>query len=118
MSRLTKWTALLNRGRKAPGAKYVALAVIAGIMALVLLPNRANGQFGLDPCCAIISAGLQSISSLLKGVVATPLSTIQQIQQQAASFEQQVIYPTSALNGARNFLPQLRSPWRQLTQVY
>jgi len=118
MSRLTMLSALLNRGRKAPGAKYLALAVVAGILALVLLPTRANGQFGLDPCCAIISAGLQSISSLLKSVVATPLSNIQQIQQQAASFEQQVIYPTSAINSARNLLSQLQSPLRQMTQVY
>ena len=118
MSRLTKWSALLNRGRKAPGTKYVALAVLGGVLALVLLPTRANGQFGLDPCCAIISAGLQSISGLLKSVVATPLSNIQQIQQQAATFEQQVIYPTSALNSARNLLSQLQSPLRQMTQVY
>src|SRR5258708_29466472 len=108
MSRLTKWSALLNRGRQAPGAKYVALAVVVGIVALVLLPTRANGQFGLDPCCAIISAGLQSISGLLKSVVATPLSNIQHIQQQTASFEQQIIYPTSALNSARNLLSQLQ----------
>ncbi len=118
MSLLTKLSGFLKRGRPAPGAKYVALGVAAAILVLVLLPTRANGQFGLDPCCAIISAGLQSISGLLKSVVAKPLYEIQQLQQQAVSFEQQVVYPASSLSNARNLLTQLQSPLRQMTQVY
>jgi len=118
MSLLINLSAFLKRERKAPGAKYVALGAAAGILVLVLLPTRANGQFGLDPCCAIISAGLQSISGLLKSVVAKPLSEIQQLQQQSVSFEQQIVYPTSSINNARNLLNQLQAPLRQMTQVY
>jgi hypothetical protein len=118
MSLLTNLSAFLKRGRKAAGAKYVALSAVAGILVLVLLPTRANGQFGLDPCCAIISAGLQSISGLLKSVVAKPLSEIQQLQQQSVSFEQQIVYPVSSINNARSLLGQLQSPLRQMTQVY
>ncbi len=118
MSLLAKVDSLLKRGRCAPGTKYVALCVAAGILILVLLPMRANGQLGLDPCCAIISAGLQSISGLLKSVVAKPLSEIQQLQQQAVSFEQQVVYPASSINNVRSLLTQLQSPLRQMTQVY
>jgi hypothetical protein len=88
------------------------------MLAAILLPPRASGQFGLDPCCAIISAGLQSISGLLKSVVAKPLSGIQQFEQQAVSFEQQVVYPLSSISGARNLLNQLQSPLRQMKQVY
>jgi hypothetical protein len=88
------------------------------IALLILVPTGARGQFGLDPCCAIISAGLQSISGLLKSVVAKPLSQIQQIEQQAVTFEQQVVYPASAINSARGLAGQLQGQMRQMTRVY
>ena len=74
-------------------------SVVVGI--LVVASSTARSQLGLDPCCAIISVGLQSISNLLKSVVAQPLSEIQKIQQQGVDFEQQIVYPTAAINQAR-----------------
>jgi hypothetical protein len=92
---------------------------IAGLLfILIVAPFNARGQFGLDPCCAIISAGLNTISSLLTNVVAKPLSQIQQIQQQAANFQQQVIYPTTAINNARGLASQLQGQMRQINQLY
>ena len=93
---------------------------VFGMIAIVLmaLPQfRAKAQIGLDPCCAIISTGLNAISGLLKSVVAKPLSSIQQIQQQAASFEQQVVWPASAINNARGLASQLQGQIRQLRQI-
>jgi hypothetical protein len=91
-----------------------------GLLVLVLIwaTTGARAQFGLDPCCAIISAGLNSISGLLKNVVGKPLSSIQQIQQQAASFEQQVVYPTSAITSARGLAGQMQTQLRQMNQLY
>jgi hypothetical protein len=97
---------------------WKAAFVAAVVIALVFMPLRARGQFGLDPCCAIISAGLNSISGLLKSVVAKPLSSIQQIEQQAANFEQQVVYPISAISNARGLAGQLRGQLQQVTQLY
>jgi len=92
---------------------------VAGLLfVLVMAPMGAMGQFGLDPCCAIISAGLSTISGLLQNVVAKPLGQIQQIQQQAANFQQQVIYPTSAINNARGLAGQMLGQLRQMTQVF
>jgi hypothetical protein len=88
------------------------------VLVLLIVPMGVKGQFGLDPCCAIISAGLNSISGLLKSVVAKPLAQIQQIQQQTASFEQQVIYPTSAINSARGLASQLQGQLRQINQLF
>ncbi len=85
---------------------------------LILAPLGARGQFGIDPCCAIISAGLNTISGLLKNVVAKPLSSIQQIQQQAANFQQQVVYPASAIYSARGLAGQLQGQLRQMNQLY
>jgi hypothetical protein len=98
--------------------KWKAIFVAALILVLVMAPVGVRGQLGLDPCCAIISAGLNSISSLLKSVVAQPLSQIQQIQQQSANFHQQVIYPTSAINNARGLAGQMQGQLRQMTQVF
>lgn len=111
-----RWSELLNKKWKGPGTKYVILALVCFV--IILLPTGARGQFGLDPCCAIISAGLNSISSLLKSVVAQPLSAIHQIEQQGVTFEQQVVYPVTAINNARGMINQLQSPLRQMTQLY
>ncbi|HEU4416374.1 MAG TPA: hypothetical protein VFT65_16415 [Candidatus Angelobacter sp.] len=106
-------------------AKRICLAVqgkvifVAALAAFLLMaPLGAGGQFGLDPCCAIISAGLNTISSLLTNVVARPLSQIQQIQQEMANFQQQVIYPTTAINNARGLASQLQGQLRQINQLY
>ncbi len=95
------------------------IAVVATLLiGLVLAPSSARGQLGLDPCCAIISAGLNAISGLLKNAVAQPLSQIQQIEQQAANFQQQVVFPTSAINGAHGLAAQLQGQIRQMSQLY
>ena len=101
-----------------PVMKWKIVFVAALAVALVMAPLGARGQFGLDPCCAIISVGLNSISGLLKSVVAAPLGQIQQIQQQQANFHQQVIYPITAINNARGLATQMQGQLRQMTQLY
>ena len=101
---------------RARGSRLVFVAVLLGIVALV--PPGVDAQLGLDPCCAIISVGLKSISSLLSGVVAKPLGAIQQIEQQGVNFEQQIVYPASAITSARNLATQMQGQLRQMTQLY
>lgn len=101
-----------------PRLKWKVITVAGLVFLLVLAPMGARGQFGVDPCCAIISAGLNAISGLLQSVVAKPLGQIQQIQQQAANFQQQVIYPTSAINNARGLAGQMQGQLRQMSQLY
>ena len=91
----------------------LALAVV-----LVILPSKARSQLGLDPCCAIISAGLDTISGLLKSVVAKPLASIQQIEQQASDFERQVVWPATAINQARALAVQAQGQFTQMRQVF
>ena len=94
----------------------VAVAAMV-VLAIVLVPSRARSQF-VDPCCAILTTGLNTISSLLKSVVAAPLASIQRIQQQVASFEQQVIWPADAINRARGMVVQAQGQFRQMNQLY
>ncbi len=117
---MTKWKSVsrdLKRAWKRPSGKLVVVAILAPVL-MVIVPFKANAQLGLDPCCAIISAGLNTISGLLKNAVAKPLSSIQQIQQQTADFEQQVVYPPSAINNARSLAGQMQGQLRQISQLY
>lgn len=90
----------------------------AVLIILIGVPFGAKAQFGLDPCCAIISVGLKTISGLLSSVVAKPLSSIQQIQQQTSNFEQQVIYPATAIANAKGLVTQTQGQLRQIGQLY
>ena len=116
---MSKWNEVLINIRgwlKRRSAKAVIVLCLVG--ALIVIPQGARGQFGIDPCCAIISVGLNSISQLLKGAVAQPLSTIQQIEQQNANFHQQVVFPTNAINNARGLVAQLEAPLQGIQQLY
>lgn len=108
---------LLNTIRKL-SRKHWGMAVATVLVAIALLPSRAIAQFGLDPCCAIISAGLNSISGLLKSVVAQPLAQIQQMRQQALNFEQQVVYPAAAIKQATNLAGQFQGQFTQMRQLF
>ena len=88
------------------------------VVILVVASSTARSQLGLDPCCAIISVGLQSISNLLKSVVAQPLAEIQKIQQQGVDFEQQIVYPTAAINQARGLATQAQSQFTHMRQLF
>lgn len=107
---------LLQRTGNFVGRKSVLIVTLLAVA--VLAPFRAGAQFGLDPCCAIISAGLSSISGLLKSAVGQPLSAIQQMQQQANNFEQQVVSPITAISNARSLAGQMQGQLRQMTQLY
>lgn len=94
----------------------VAFVVAMGVV-IMLLPSKARSQLGLDPCCAIISVGLSTISNLLSSAVAKPLGSIQQLEQQSASFEQQVVFPVTAINQARGLAGQFQGQFAQMRQV-
>src|SRR5215468_6018787 len=90
----------------------------AVLIILIAVPFGARAQFGLDPCCAIISAGLNTISGLLKSVVAQPLAQIQQMRQQALNFEQQIVYPATAISQAKNLAGQFQGQFTQMRQLF
>jgi hypothetical protein len=92
--------------------------VLAFVVVVMMLPTKARSQLGLDPCCAIISAGLTTISNLLSSAVAKPLGAIQQLEQQAANLEQQVVFPVAALNQARGLAGQLQGQFTQMKKTF
>ena len=96
-----------------------AVAAVCGLAIVVaLLPSKARSQLGLDPCCAMMQIGLNTISGLLRNSVASPLGSIQQSQQQSATFEQQVVFPLAAINQARNMAVQFEGQFVQMRQLF
>jgi hypothetical protein len=116
---MSKWKALRETFKRI--LSWLATRPIligALVFALILAPIGAHAQFGLDPCCAIISAGLNTVSGLLKNVVGRPLTSIQQIQQQTANFEQQVVWPADAINRARGLAGQMQGQFKLIQQIH
>src|SRR5579864_6666459 len=99
-------------------ARNAIASLLAVLVVVLMMPARARSQLGLDPCCAIISAGLSAISNLLSSVVAKPLGAIQQIEQQSANFEQQVVFPINAINQARGLAGQFQGQFAQMRQIF
>jgi hypothetical protein len=96
-----------------------AVITVCGLAIVVaLLPTKARSQLGLDPCCAMMSVGLNTISGLLKNVIAKPLGSIQQNEQESANFEQQVVFPIAAINQARGMAVQFQSQFVQMRQLF
>lgn len=116
MNRISNFYDAFRARWKSRGGQYAVVGLICFVV--ILIPTGARGQFGLDPCCAIISAGLNTISSLLKSVVAQPLAQIHQLEQEGVNFEQQIVYPVTAINNARSLAAQLQSQMRQMAGLY
>jgi hypothetical protein len=76
----------------------VVLAVVA------ILPTHANGQIGIDT--AAIMAALSKMQSLMNTYIAAPLRTINQYEQSTAKYEQEVMYPLTAINQAKTSVTQ------------
>lgn len=98
--------------------RRTAISLVGLVLVLMILPDKARSQLGLDPCCAIISVGLNSISKLLSGVVAKPLASIQQTEQQDSDFEQNTIFPAASLKEAQALAKRSQNQFSQMRQIF
>jgi hypothetical protein len=90
-------------------------AVVAlGMFAI--LPKNANGQFGIDT--AAILAALSKMQSLMSTYIAAPLRTINQYEQSTAKYEQEVMYPLTAINQAKTSVTQFESQFNQVSGIF
>jgi hypothetical protein len=89
---------------------------MVGLAVLIIVPTRANGQFGIDT--AAIVAALQKMQSLMNTYMATPLKTINQYEQSTAKYEQQVMYPLTAINQAKSSVTQFESQFSNVSNMF
>ncbi len=83
---------------------------------LLIVAKHARGQFGIDT--AAIMAALSQMQSLMNTYIAAPLKTINQYEQSAAKYEQQVMYPLTAINQAKSSVMQSESQFTQLSNMF
>jgi hypothetical protein len=71
------------------------------LLAVFLLPGPAESQFLPSPCCAILSAGLGTISSALNNVIGGALNTIRTTLTSIDAFQRAVVWPQVLIDRAR-----------------
>jgi hypothetical protein len=108
----------LKRGKSWISCHKLRAVLLAAVL-LVTAPWPARAQF-LDPCCAILAAGLSSISSALQSVIGGGLNQILGVDQAIQEFEQNVVWPRNLINQARTLVGGLQGIFNQiqsLTQI-
>ena len=83
---------------------------------LAILPKNANGQFGIDT--AAILAALSKMQSLMNTYIAAPLKTINQYEQSTAKYQQEVMYPLTAINQAKTSVTQFENQFSQMSGMF
>lgn len=91
-------------------------AVVLLVVLTLAAPKPVRSQF-LDPCCAIMAAGLSTISSTLSSVIGGGLNGILSIEQDISSFEQTVVWPQNLINQARALVGSLQGIFTQIEGV-
>jgi hypothetical protein len=88
----------------------------AALCVLLIVPNHVHGQFGIDT--AAIMAALSKMQSLMNTYIAAPLKTMNQYEQSAAKYEQQVMYPLTAINQAKSSVVQSENQFTQMSNMF
>ncbi len=91
-----------------PFVRRLALGGAGVLIVSAVAVRPAHSQFGID--IAAILAGLKEINSTLSSAVASPLKAINQVEQQEQQFQQNVLYPISAINSAKQMATELYEP--------
>ena len=109
---LRLWTRqFVARGSKWAWAHKLRVAVLM-VVAVLIAPRPARTQL-LDPCCAIMQAGLASISSSLSHVIGGGLNSILSTDQATQTFQQSVVWPPSSIAQAQGLVGSLERLFTQ-----
>lgn len=86
------------------------------LVVLLVLPRPVKSQF-LDPCCAIMAAGLSTISSTLSSVIGGGLNSVLSVDRTIQNFEQTVVWPQQLIAQAQALVGTLRGVSTQIRSV-
>ena len=98
----------------ARGHKLRVLVML--VVFALLAPRPARSQF-LDPCCAILAAGLGTIANTLSSVVGGGLNGILSVEQNIRNFEQGVVWPKNLIAEAQALVGRLQGIFNQIQGV-
>lgn len=91
------------------------VAVLGLVFALVA-PRPVKSQF-IDPCCALLAAGLSTISSTLSGVIGGGLNGILSVDQSMQNFERTVVWPQQLIGQAQALVGRLGGTSTQIQNI-
>ena len=93
----------------------IRVGVLALVLALIT-PRPVKTQF-FDPCCAIMGAGLSSISNALNDVIGGGLGSILSIEQEIFDFERRIVWPEDLIDEAKGLVGSLRGIYSQIESL-
>jgi len=96
-------------------ARRLRVAALA-LLLVLLRPQPVRSQF-IDPCCALLAAGLSTISSTLTKVTGGGLNNILSIDQDISKFQQGVVWPQQLIAQALTLVGTLRGTLKQMELV-
>jgi len=93
------------------------LLVAVLILVLVMLaPRQVKSQL-LDPCCAILVAGLTTISSTMNNVIGGGLTSILTVDRAIQNFEQTVVWPQQQISQAQSLVGSTQGTFTTIQNV-
>jgi hypothetical protein len=93
----------------------IRVVVLTVIVALVA-PKPLKSQF-VDPCCALLAAGLTTIGNTLSSVVGGGLDSILSVERSISGFEQTVVWPQNLINQARSLVSSVQGISTQIRGI-
>lgn len=94
--------------------KTRTLALVVAV--ILVLPKSAKSQF-LDPCCAIMAVGLNTIGNTLNSIVGGGLKGILSVEQNISNFEQSVVWPQNLITQAKSLVSSMQGIFSQMESV-
>ena len=89
------------------------------VLALVLVmlePRQVKSQI-LNPCCAVLAAGLITISSTLSNVVGGGLNSILAVDRAILNFEQTIVWPLAQISQAQALVGRTQGTFLAIQNV-
>ena len=113
---MTRITELLRTAKDWLFGHKLRTAILASVLILTA-PWPARAQFGLDPCCAMLAAGLASVQSALTTVVGGGLIQIFGVDRALQQFQQTVVWPQALINQSRSLIGLLQGNLNQIQSL-
>jgi len=91
--------------------------VTLALLSLLMLPQTSHSQFIPSPCCALLSAGLSSVTNAISNVLGNALSTIGQSLSSIEAFQRSTVWPRDLIDEARAVVGSVQATFTQIREI-
>lgn len=116
LRRFLKWASQSASGSFKWGWHYKFRVAVLALVFMLVAPRPVKSQF-LDPCCAILEAGLSTIASTLSSVIGGGLNSILSVDKTIQNFEQTVVWPQQVIAEAKSLVGNIQGLFGQMQSV-